>query len=91
MPSSSKAKGCEGSKKTIGSYAEVFHGTACKTAGGLKKSDLKQNKHGEIVSKARSKKAGWGPGNPLYEYLKEHGQLPKKGSFKLVSKRKSRK
>ena len=41
-------------KKTFGSRAEVFHGTAKKTTGGLLKKDLVKNKHGEIVSK-RSK------------------------------------
>merc|ERR1712216_974727 len=32
----------------------VFNGTKTKTVGGLKKSDLKKNKNGKIVSKARS-------------------------------------
>ena len=40
---------------TIGSRAQVFNGTADHTKSGLKKSDLKQNKHGLIVSKAKSK------------------------------------
>jgi hypothetical protein len=39
---------------TIGSRAQVFHGNADQTAGGLKKKDLKM-KDGEIVSKAKSK------------------------------------
>lgn len=39
---------------TIGSRAQVFHGTADQTAGGLKKKDLKKVKD-EIVSKAKSK------------------------------------
>ena len=39
---------------TIGSRAQVYHGTATETAGGLKKKDLKMVK-GEIVSKAKSK------------------------------------
>jgi len=37
-------------EKTIGSRAEVYHGTAKHTSGGLCKSDLKQNKRGGIVS-----------------------------------------
>jgi hypothetical protein len=41
---------------TVGSRAEVFHGTADKTAGGLTKKDLKL-KDGRIVSKAASKAA----------------------------------
>jgi len=43
--------------KTFGSRAEVFHGTAEKTAGGLKKKDLFQDKYGAIKSKAASKAA----------------------------------
>jgi len=42
---------------TIGSRAQVFHSTKDKTAGGLKKSDLKLNKNGEIVSKKNSARA----------------------------------
>ena len=43
--------------KTFGSRAEVFHGTAEKTPGGLKKKDLFQDKYGAIKSKAASKAA----------------------------------
>jgi len=39
---------------TIGSRAQVYHGNADRTAGGLTKKDLKM-KDGEIVSKAKSK------------------------------------
>lgn len=39
---------------TTGSRAQVFHGNADQTAGGLKKKDLKMVK-GEIVSKAKAK------------------------------------
>lgn len=39
---------------TVGSRAQVFHGNADVTAGGLKKKDLKMVK-GELVSKAKSK------------------------------------
>jgi hypothetical protein len=39
---------------TIGSRAQVYHGNADQTAGGLKKKDLKMVK-GEIVSKAKAK------------------------------------
>jgi hypothetical protein len=42
---------------TVGSRVQVFNGTADHTKSGLKKSDLKQNKHGEIVSKSKSKNA----------------------------------
>lgn len=41
---------------TIGSRAQVYHGNATETAGGLKKKDLKKDrKSGEIVSKSKSK------------------------------------
>lgn len=39
---------------TIGSRAQVMHGNATRTAGGLTKKDLKK-KDGEIVSKSKSK------------------------------------
>ena len=46
------------SNKTLrvrGSRAQVMHGTAEKTTGGLTKNDLEYNKNGRIVSKKRSK------------------------------------
>ena len=36
---------------TVGSKAQVFHGTAHKTSGGLEKKHLKQTDEGRIVSK----------------------------------------
>lgn len=41
--------------KRIGSRAEVFHGTAEMTSGGLKKKDLMM-KDGRIISKAMAKR-----------------------------------
>ena len=43
--------------KTEGTRAEVMHGTAQRTSGGLTKSDLKYNKSGRIVSKKVSQQA----------------------------------
>lgn len=43
--------------KTIGSRAQVMHGTAKKTSGGLTKSDLKYTKDGRIVSRKASERA----------------------------------
>ncbi len=37
--------------KTIGSRAQVWHGTAKKTSGGLTKDSLLKNKRGKIVSR----------------------------------------
>jgi len=65
----------------IGSRAEVFHGTADMTAGGLSKKDLKM-KDGRIVSKAASEAA--------LKRMKEEGKKamvkvfkPAKKGFKL--------
>jgi len=41
----------------IGSRAEVWHGNAFKTSGGLTKSHLLKNKSGRIVSKAKHETA----------------------------------
>ena len=44
-------------KLNIGSRAQVWHGTAYQTSGGLKKPDLRKNKWGRIVSKRASEAA----------------------------------
>jgi len=38
----------------VGTRAQVMHGNADKTPGGLQKKDLKYNKSGKIVSKKKS-------------------------------------
>jgi hypothetical protein len=43
--------------QTFGSRAQVMHGTAMKTSGGLTKKNLRKNKHGRIVSARASKSA----------------------------------
>ena len=53
--------------QTFGSRAEVFHGTAMKTTGGLTKSDLTQDKYGAIISKAARKAA-----SVSYTHLRAH-------------------
>jgi hypothetical protein len=40
-------------ERLVGSRAQVNHGTAYKTSGGLKKGDLLQNKNGRIVSRKK--------------------------------------
>ena len=78
--------------KTVGSRAEVFHGTAKHTSGGLEKKDLLQNKHGRIVSRRKHNTA------KKENRLKKHGYTAKKGKFgavrldgkKMKSSRKSR-
>tara|TARA_B110000114_G_scaffold180840_1_gene217307 strand:+ start:740 stop:1030 length:291 start_codon:yes stop_codon:yes gene_type:complete len=67
-------------KKTFGSRAEVFHGNAKKTTGGLMKKDLMKNKHGEIVSKKKHQTA------KKEKRLEKHGYFAKKGAFGYVKK-----
>jgi hypothetical protein len=43
--------------RRIGSRAQVMHGTAHHTTGGLTRKDLKYNKWGKIVSVKKSRKA----------------------------------
>jgi len=66
--------------KTVGSKAEVFHGTAKHTSGGLKKKDLMKHK-GRIVS--RKKHAA---GKKAIQRLFKLGYKPTKGSFKAMKK-----
>jgi hypothetical protein len=73
--------------QTTGSRAQVWHGTAKKTSGGLTKSHLMMNKHGRIVSKKKH-----ASGKKTIKNLKKLGYIAKKGQFKLFHKgRKSRK
>ena len=65
----------------VGSRAQVWHGTAYKTAGGLRKKDLKKNKHGKIVSRAKSAK-----GPQMLKRLHKKGYFTKKGKFGWVKK-----
>ncbi len=46
-----------GKTRRVGTRAQVMHGTAHHTPGGLTKTDLKYNKWGRIVSRAKSAKA----------------------------------
>ncbi len=43
--------------KRVGSRAEVWHGNAMMTSGGLKKKELMKNKHGRIVSAKKHRTA----------------------------------
>lgn len=66
--------------KTFGSRAEVFHNNAKKTTGGLIKSDLMKNKHGEIVSKKKSLQA------KKEKRLEKFGFFTQKGKFGFVKR-----
>ena len=74
----------------IGSRASVWHGTAYKTSGGLKKEHLMMNKNGRIVSKKKHNTA------KKEKRLVKAGYTTKKGKFGAVyvgtkKSRKSRK
>jgi hypothetical protein len=66
--------------KTFGSRAEVWHGNAKKTTGGLTKKDLVQNKWGEIVSRKKHMTA------KKEKRLEKYGYFAKKGSFGAIKK-----
>ncbi len=59
----------------IGTRAQVWHGTAYKTSGGLKKEHLMQNKCGRIVSEKKHQSA------KRENRLLKHGYGTKKGKF----------
>ena len=66
--------------KAVGSRAQVMHGTADHTSGGLKKSDLKYNKYGRIVSRKKSQKA------KKEKRLEKAGYKTRKGKFGAIKK-----
>lgn len=64
----------------IGSRAQVIHGKAKQTSGGLRKKDIKYNKRGKIVSKKASKTA------KKNNNLVKAGFITKKGVFGVMKK-----
>ena len=75
----------------IGSRAEVWHGNAFKTSGGLTKSHLFKNKSGRIVSKAKHNtakkdkrllKAGYGTKKGHFGFVRIGQSKKTKGSRK---------
>ena len=71
-----------GAMMTVGSKAQVFHGTAKHTSGGLTRKDLMKTKAGRIVS--RRKHAA---GMKAIKKLKKMGFVAKKGTFKLFTRK----
>lgn len=69
----------------FGSRTQVMNGTAYKTSGELKKSDLLMNKWGRIVSAKKHATA------KKEKRLEKHGFFAKKGKFGFVKKNKTRK
>ena len=70
----------------VGSKAQVWHGTAERTSGGLTKNDLIQNKHGRIVSKKKSLQ-----GKKAIKHLIDAGYIAKKGEFVAFKKKNAKK
>ena len=64
----------------VGSRAQVMHGNAKKTSGGLTKSQLKYNKQGKIVSKKASSAA------KRNNNLVKSGWVTKKGVYGAFKK-----
>ena len=67
-------------KHTVGTRAEVMHGNAHHTSGGLTKNHLKYNKHGRIVSRKKSEKA------KKDRRLEKKGYFTQKGKFGFVKR-----
>jgi hypothetical protein len=66
--------------KAVGSKAEVYHGTAKHTSGGLHKKDLMKHK-GRIISRRKHT-----AGKKAIKHLRALGYIAKKGTFKLFRK-----
>ena len=66
--------------KALGSRAEVWHGNAKHTSGGLEKKHLLMNKRGRIVSRKKHATA------KKQKRLEKAGFKAKKGTFKLFKK-----
>jgi hypothetical protein len=80
----------------IGTRAQVWHGTAYKTSGGLTKSNILQNKNGRIVSRAkhasakrenRLVKAGYGTQKGKFGAVKLNGKSSRKRSRRSHKKK----
>jgi hypothetical protein len=71
----------KGDIPAVGTKAQVWHGTAKHTPGGLRKSDLMQNKHGHIVSKKQHSQ-----GKRALKNLTRRGYIARKGTFRAFHK-----
>jgi hypothetical protein len=67
--------------RKVGSKAQVWHGNAAHTSGGLTRKDLMKTKKGRIVS--RKKHAA---GKKALKRLVKAGYKAKRGTFKLFKK-----
>jgi|TARA_B110000503_G_scaffold143706_1_gene247307 hypothetical protein len=76
---------------TEGSRAEVFHGNAAHTAGGLAKKDLVQDKYGAIKSKAAVAAAKKRMKSEGAKAMVKVFKPAKAGDFKLAPKKGTKK
>jgi hypothetical protein len=67
-----------GAMKSVGTKAQVWHGNAKHTSGGLTKKDLMKTKRGRIVSRKKHTL-----GKKALKNLRKAGFVAKKGTFKL--------
>lgn len=67
--------------QSVGSKAQVWHGSANHTSGGLTRKDIMKTKKGRIVSKKKHT-----IGLRRIKSLHKQGYKPKKGTFKLFKK-----
>ena len=67
--------------QTVGTKAQVYHGSAKHTSGGLIKKDLMKTRRGRIIS--RKKHAA---GLKAIKNLRSLGYIAKKGKFTLFRK-----
>lgn len=71
-----------GKVPAVGTKAQVWHGSAKHTSGGLTRKDLMKTKKGRIVS--RRKHAA---GQKAIKNLRKLGFIAKKGKFSLFTKK----
>jgi hypothetical protein len=70
-----------GAMRTVGTKAQVYHGTAKRTSGGLTRKHLMKTKKGRIVSRKEH-----AAGKRALKRLHKAGFKAKKGTFKLFGK-----
>jgi len=80
IPSGAYALG--GMIPTVGSKYEVYRGKALRTSGGLTRKDLGINKRGKVVSLKQA-----AAGKKAFKRLAAAGYAPKKGQFKLFTRK----
>lgn len=70
----------------VGTKAQVFHGTADKTAGGLTQKNLFLDDDGRVKSKAQSDAGKKNPALKAWRKALDEAGALKDGKFKLIKK-----